>query len=64
MKDDVTGQNYGQTRYDSWRIRLVDRAAKILGLLIHVDGLPFGREQPPEAGVTCASESSSTHSAQ
>jgi hypothetical protein len=62
MKRDVTGRNYGRTRYAGWRVRLVGRLAKILGLPIHVDGLPFGREQPRE-GVS-ASESSGTHSAQ
>ena len=64
MKRDVTGQNCGRTRYADWRVKIMDRIAKILGLLIHVDGLPFGREQPLEAGVTRASESSNTHSAQ
>lgn len=57
--------NYELTRYgDCWRMRLLDFVARNLGLLIHVDGLPFGHEQPLETGAMSANEPSDSHSAQ
>jgi hypothetical protein len=63
MQNDVTGRkkNHELTRYGEWRVRAMHRVAKALGLLVHIDGLPFGREQPPEpelkSGATNASGS-------
>jgi len=41
-------KNYLHQRWRHYTIHLV---AKTLGLLVHIDGLPYGRASPPHGGV-------------
>jgi len=38
------------TRSQSWRVRVLSAVAKAVGVLIHIDGLPYGskRRLPPQ----------------
>jgi hypothetical protein len=54
--NDVTGRkgNFELTVYgDCWRMRMLDRLAKLLGILIHVDGYPFGWPRQKPEPVAC-----------
>lgn len=50
MDNDVTGRLDLEGK-DRWRVEAIHQVAKALGLLIHVNGMPYGKEQPPEPGV-------------
>lgn len=39
-------------RRPGWRVRLLDLAARALGVRFHIDGLPYGSRKPARPAMT------------